>query len=101
MNRMSNTSVSLLFVIIVSLIPFAAQAKVDWEVSNAIQLNETPIDIAKTQDGNLTFLLTDQAKVLIFTADGKQVGKIPVDPSVTDIAISSKGEQVIPVTLTE
>ncbi|UCD66740.1 MAG: hypothetical protein JSW69_03725 [Deltaproteobacteria bacterium] len=91
---MSNTSVSLLFVIIVSLIPFAAQAKVDWEVSNAIQLNETPIDIAKTQDGNLTFLLTDQAKVLIFTADGKQVGKIPVDPSVTDIAISSKGEQL-------
>ena len=94
MIRMSNTTVALLFVLVVSLIPISAQAKVDWEVSNAIQLNEIPIDIAKTQEGNLTFLLTDQAEVLIYSAEGKLVGTIPVDPSVTDIAVSPKGEQL-------
>jgi len=71
-----------------------AQAKVDWEVSSAVQLDETPIDIAQTQGGDLTFLLTDAAKVVIYSAAGKIVGTIPVDPSVTDIAVSAKGEQL-------
>lgn len=73
---------------------YSAQAKVDWEVSKAIQLDETPIDVAQTQGGGLTFLLTDKAKVLIYSADGVLVGTVPVDPSVTDIAISVKGEQL-------
>ncbi len=94
MTRLSNIAVALLFAMVVSLLPFAAQAKVDWAVSNAIQLSETPIDVAQTQGGGLTFLLTDQAKVVIYSADGKLVGTVPVDPSVTDIAISAKGEQL-------
>jgi hypothetical protein len=81
-------------VIIVIFLPFTAVAEVDWEVSQAIQLDETPLDIAHSQSGDLTFLLTDQAKVLIYSAEGKLVGTVPVDPSVTDIAISNKGEQL-------
>jgi len=79
---------------VLCLMPFAAQAKVDWEGSNAIQLDETPIALAQTQGGDLTFLLTDQAKVLIYSADGKLLGTVPVDPTVTDIAISAKGDQL-------
>jgi hypothetical protein len=78
----------------VSSLGYSAQAKVDWEVSGAIQLDETPIDVAQTQGGGLTFLLTDQAKVLIYSTDGVLVGSVPVDPSVTDIAVSVKGEQL-------
>ena len=94
MTRHSNIPIIILFVIIVSYIPFTAVAEVDWEVSQAIQLDETPLDIAHSQSGDLTFLLTDQAKVLIYSADGKLVGTVPVDPSVTDIAVSNKGEQL-------
>jgi len=94
MTRLLNILITLLFVLVVSLIPFASQAKVDWEVSSAIQLDETPVNVAQTQDGDLTFILTDQAKVVIYSAEGKVVGTIPVDPSVTDIAISAKGEQL-------
>jgi hypothetical protein len=94
MTRLSKSAITLLFVMVVSLVPFAAQAQVDWAVSNAIQLDEIPIDVAQTQGGDLTFLLTDQAKVLIYSAAGKLVGTVPVDPSVTDIAISTKGEQL-------
>jgi len=74
--------------------PFIAHAAVDWEVSGAVQLDETPIDIARAQSGQLTYLLTDQAKVLIYDDGGKLVGTVPVDPSVTDIAISPKGDQL-------
>jgi hypothetical protein len=94
MTRPSNIPIIILFVIIVSYMPLTAVAEVDWEVSQAIQLDETPLDIAHSQSGDLTFLLTDQAKVLIYSADGKLVGTVPVDPSVTDIAVSNKGEQL-------
>jgi len=94
MIRLANIAVRIILLIVVSLMPYAAQAKVDWEVSNAIQLDETPIDVAQTQGGDLTFLLTDQSEVVIYSADGKRAGVVPVDPSVTDIAISAKGEKL-------
>jgi len=94
MRRLSYFAGTLIFITVVSLIPICSQAKVDWEISNAIQLDSTPIDVAQTQGGELTFLLTEEAKVLIYAADGKLVGTVPVDPAVTDIAISAKGEQL-------
>jgi hypothetical protein len=95
MIRLSNSGVIIPFLMLLAFMPVAtAQAKVDWEVSSAVQLDETPIDIVQTQGGDLTFLLTDEAKVVIYSAAGKIVGTIPVDPSVTDIAVSAKGEQL-------
>lgn len=91
---MSNIAVSLLYVMAMTFLPWSAQAKVDWEVASAIQLDATPIDVVNTQDGQLTFLLTDQAKVLIYSPEGKLVGTVPVDPSVTDIDVSAKGEKL-------
>ena len=86
---------TLIYVLLfVACTPFIAHAAVDWEVSGAVQLDETPIDIARAQSGQLTYLLTDQAKVLIYDDGDKLVGSVPVDPSVTDIAISSKGDQL-------
>jgi DNA-binding beta-propeller fold protein YncE len=94
MLRFSKITMTTLLLLLMSFIPFTAQSEVDWEISSAIQLDETPIDVARAQGGELTFLLTDQAKVLIYSAAGKLLGTIPVDPSVTDIAISAKGEQL-------
>ena len=95
MTRLANSAVIIPFLMLWAFMPFTtAQAKVDWEVSSAVQLDETPIDVARTQDGDLTFLLTDGGKVVIYSAAGKVVGTIPVDPSVTDIAVSTKGEEL-------
>ena len=94
MKRLAEIFATIAFLIIINLVPTAAGAKVDWEVSKAVQLDATPLDVARTQEGDLTFLLTDQAQVVIYSADGKQVGTIPVDPSVTDIAVSAKGEEL-------
>lgn len=94
MTRQIKITVLLLAAMLLYVMPFGAHAKVDWEVAEALKLDETPIDVAKAQNGGLTFLLTDQAKVLIYASDNKLVGTVPVDPSVTGIAISAKGEQL-------
>ena len=94
MTRLAEIAVILIMSMVVSFLPAAVQAAVDWEVAGAIQLEETPIDVAQTQGEKLTFILTGQAKVLIYSAEGELVGTVPVDPSVTDIAISAKGEQL-------
>ena len=94
MTRFLRVAAIRFILLLVIFIPFTAQSEVDWNISNAIQLDETPIDVAQAQGGELTYILTDQAKVYIYSAAGKLVGTIPVDPSVTDIAISAKGEQL-------
>lgn len=94
MTRFPKVAMATFLFLLVSFTPFAAYSEIDWEVSSAIQLDEIPIDVARTQGGELTYILTDQAQVLIYSAAGILVGTVPVDPSVTDIAVSAKGEQI-------
>ncbi len=76
------------------LMPMTSRSEVDWQITGAIQLEETPIAIVRAQSSGSTFILTDGAKVLIYSAEGELQGTIPVDPSVTGIDISAKGEQL-------
>ena len=94
MTKFSKVAITTLILLLMSFTPFVAYSEVDWEISNAIQLDEIPIDVAKAQGGQLTYILTDQAKVLIYSDAGKLVGTVPVDPAVTNLAISAKGEQI-------
>jgi hypothetical protein len=94
MTKFSKVAIITILLLLSSLTPFVALSEVDWEISNAIQLDEIPIDVAKAQGGQLTYILTDQAKVLIYSDAGKLVGTVPVDPAVTNLAISPKGEQI-------
>ena len=87
-------SVVAMFMLLTCFVPLKVKGEVDWKISGAIQLDETPIDVARSQNDDLTFLLTDQSKVLIYSAKGELVGTVPVDPSVTGIAVSSKGDQL-------
>jgi hypothetical protein len=80
--------------LLVIILPGASYSEVDWEISSAIKLDEAPVDVAQAQGSFLTYILTDQANVLIYSADNELKGTIPVDPSVTDIAISSNGEKL-------
>lgn len=94
MSELSKVAAAAFIMLIIGFTPIPVLAEVDWEVSGAIQLDDTPIDVARSQGENLTFILTDRSKVLIFEATGKLVGTVPVDPSVTGIAISAKGDQL-------
>ena len=94
MTKFIKALMAILLLLGISSIPFRAHSGVDWKIAGAIQLKETPIDVAQTQGGDLTYILTDQAKVIIYSATGKEVGTVPVDPSVTDIAISPTGDKI-------
>jgi DNA-binding beta-propeller fold protein YncE len=94
MTRFIKAAMAILLLLCITFNPFSAHSEVDWQISGAIQLKEIPIDVAQTQGGELTYILTDQAKVLIYSSAGKLVGTVPVDPSVTGIAISPKGDKL-------
>jgi hypothetical protein len=94
MSVLSKVAVAAFFMLFIGITPLTVQAEVDWEISGAIQMNDTPLDVARSQGDNLTFILTDKSKVLIYETAGELAGTIPVDPSVTGIAISAKGDQL-------
>jgi hypothetical protein len=94
MTRTFQIASIFLFAAFIVHLPLTAKAEVDWEVTNAVQLAETPLDVAHTQNNEYTFILTDQAKVLIYSSDNKLAGTVPVDPSVTELAVSAKGDQL-------
>ena len=45
MTRLANSVVIIPFLMLLVFMPCTAQAKVDWEVSSAVQLDEIPIDV--------------------------------------------------------
>jgi DNA-binding beta-propeller fold protein YncE len=95
MTRLSKiVTIAMLFPLFVLCLPLPSQSRVDWQETSVIKLPDTPIDVARSQDGDYTFILTGKGSVAIYSADGKQIGEIPVDSSVSNIAISPKGDQL-------
>lgn len=94
MSVFSKIAAVTFLMLLTCFVPLKVEAEVDWQITGAIQLEETPIDVVRSQSDDLTFILTDQSKVLIYSAKDELVGTVPVDPSVTDIAVSSKGDQL-------
>ena len=94
MTRIFKLAIFILLAVSAFYLPVTAKAEVDWEIANAVQLDETPLDVVHAQNNEYTFILTDQAKVLIYSADNKLAGTVPVDPSVTDIDVSARGDQL-------
>jgi protein-disulfide isomerase len=45
-------------------------------------------------DNKKVFILGNDAKIYIFTPDGRQLGVMPVDPGVTSIDIAARGEML-------
>lgn len=66
----------------------------NWSVQASWPIPAKPIDIAQSLDNKKVFVLTADAKVYIFTPDGKQLGVLPVDPNVTAIDIAARGEML-------
>ena len=84
----------LVFFLFFFCLPQQANSRVDWEKTGTVKIDEVPIDIARSQDGGYTFILLEKGSVVIFNAAGNQVGTIPVDASVKEIAVSAKGDEL-------
>ena len=75
--------------------PTAVEAgKVEWQEVSKIQLPYNPIDISHTLDGKLSFVLTDNGKVLVYDVKGTLLGSIPVDEGVSAIDTDPQGNYI-------
>jgi len=85
------------------LLPLAVQAQepkkttasdLNWSVQASWPIPAKPLDVAQSLDNKKVFILGADAKVYIFTPDGKQLGALPVDPNVNAIDIAARGEML-------
>jgi len=86
------------------LLPLTVQAQelkknntagdLNWSVQASWHIPAKPLDIVQSLDNKKVFILGADAKVYIFTPDGKQLGALPVDPSVNAIDIAARGEML-------
>ncbi|WP_028319073.1 thioredoxin domain-containing protein [Desulfobulbus elongatus] len=66
----------------------------NWSVQASWPIPAKPVDIAQSLDNKKVFILAADAKVYIFSPDGRQLGALPVDPGVTAIDIAARGEML-------
>ncbi len=66
----------------------------NWTVDASWSIPAKPVDIAQSLDNKRVFILGDDAKIYIFTPNGRQLGVMPVDPGVTAIDIAARGDMI-------
>ena len=72
----------------------ASPSNLEWEPVQQWQLPQSPLDIAHSLDGKYVFVLTGDNRVLVYTAQGKLEGSVPVDAGVNGIDIAPRAEML-------
>lgn len=73
----------------------SAEQNLQWTVQNTWSLPFTPIAFAQSLvDDQIVFILSDNARVHIYTAEGKKLGELPVEPGTDSLAVSPRGEKI-------
>ena len=69
-------------------------AAVEITPQKTLKTDGVPIDVAVTQDGNLTFVLTDSGSVLIYDQTGNLTDTVEIGPHIDQIEIGPRGERL-------
>ena len=83
-----------LTVMVVAAITPPVHAAVEISVETTLQTGESPIDVAVSPDGRLTYVLTDTGKVMIYDTGGNLTDNITVGTHVDQIEIGPSGERL-------
>lgn len=70
-------------------------AEVIKSVTGELKLNERPLDLANTADGKLTFVLTDEGNVFIYTNQRVLKDKVFVGKRFDKIEVAPRGEYLL------
>ena len=85
---------TMLFLAFTCWAPLSVQAEVEWSTMSTLNLDQKPLDIASTPDGQWIFILTT-GEVLVQSQITKKIeGRISVDKDIDRIAVSPRGEQL-------
>ena len=69
-------------------------AAVEINLQRTLTTDGVPVDMVVSQDGNLTFVLTDNGKVLIYDRIGKLTDTVEIGPHIDQIEIGPSGERL-------
>lgn len=82
----------------VSIFVFAwrvADAKVDWSITQTIDLDSAPVDVAVSPDWQKLFILTKDGDIQIYSGSGTLIDTITVGPQVDKITAGPQGSVLI------
>jgi protein-disulfide isomerase len=65
-----------------------------WTVMQEWKMKTKPVDFVQALDGRIVFVLGDDSKVHLYSAEGQELGEIPVDQSTVAIDIAPRGEML-------
>lgn len=71
-----------------------AAGDLNYTVTAHWAMKAKPVAMVQSLDNKKVFILGDDAKVHIFTPQGKELAAMPVDANVTDIDIAPRGEAI-------
>ena len=69
-------------------------AAVEINHQKTLTTDRAPVDVAVSQDGNLTFVLTDNGNVLIYDRVGNLTDTVEIGPHIDQIEIGPRGERL-------
>ncbi len=75
-----------LIALLLLLVPGAALARMDVEVTHTIKTDNPPRDLATSSDGQWLYVLTDGGRVQVYGADGSLADTVKVDPAMDHIS---------------
>ena len=69
-------------------------AAVEINLQKTLTTDGAPVDVAVSQDGSLTFVLTDSGKVLIYDQVGNLTDTVEIGPHIDQIEIGPRAERL-------
>jgi DNA-binding beta-propeller fold protein YncE len=69
-------------------------AAVELNLQKTLKIDGVPVDVVVSQDGNLTFVLTDNGTVLIYDQIGNLTDTVAVGPHIDQIEIDPQAERL-------
>lgn len=92
LSRFLVLSISILIALCLST---SASAKVEWNFADSIALENSPLDIAISSDGETVYILCENNILFYSTRENKITDTIPLTEKFSQIAITPDGERLL------
>ncbi|UCD77964.1 MAG: hypothetical protein JSW26_21525 [Desulfobacterales bacterium] len=75
-----------------SISSLSASDAVEWTLLKTLKLEAAPLDVAVSADGSRIFVLTEQGKIIVYTANAEEEATIDVGDHVDKIQVGPRGD---------
>ena len=75
-----------------SISSLSASDAVQWTLLKTLKLEAAPLDVAVSADGRRIFVLTEQGKIIVYTANAEEEATIDVGDHVDKIQVGPRGD---------